>query len=167
MAYVYDINGNQYCLSSLDLQIAGNTIMGASELKMSEKLEPEDVEGQSAVPLGQTRGKWSGEGSIKLPLGEAMTLKAAIGNEWMTAVWTATATFTELGGPGASGPGIMTIEVLGARFTSTEIDGGDRSKYSTDALSFKLTQPSIVNGVKTVEPNTGGGFGGLSISFSL
>jgi hypothetical protein len=162
MAYIYDINAQQYCLSSLDLQIAGNTIFGGSELKISEKLTPGEVEGQSAVPVGWTKGPWSGEGSIKLPLGEALTLKAAMGNEWMTQAWTGTATFTEL-----SGPGVMTIEILGARFNTTSLDGGDRSKASTDALDFTLLTPCIANGVKAVEPVSSGGLGGLSISFSL
>jgi hypothetical protein len=160
---IYDINGTQYSMASLDLELAGYTMIGGSELKMSEKLEPEDVEGQSSVPVGQTRGKWSGEGSLKLPLSEALDAKASIGNEWGTVAWTGTATFTEM-----NGPGVMTVEILGARFTSTELDGGDRSKASTGTLSFKLTQPSIWNGVKIVEPNSGGGGGfDFAVSFSL
>jgi len=160
MAYIYDSNQKQYSMSSLDLQLAGVSLFGGSELKLSEKLEPGDVEGQSPVPIGQTTGAWSGEGSIKLPLSEALSAKAQIGNQWGTVAWTGTATFTEL-----DGPGVMTIEILGARFTGAELDGGDRSKASTESLPFKLLQPCLWNGVKIVEPNASSG--GFTLSFSL
>ena len=163
MAYVYDINSKQYSMSSLDLQLAGVSLFGGSELKLSEKLEPGEVEGQSPVPVGYTTGAWSGEGSIKLPLAEALSAKAQLGNQWGTIAWTGTATFTEV-----DGDGVMTIEILGARFNSTELDGGDRSKASTDSLGFKLLQPGLWNGVKIVEPNQASPAGAtFSVSFSV
>jgi hypothetical protein len=159
----YDINGNQYCLSSADLDVAGNTIIGASEIKCGEKLEPGEVEGTSAVPVGYTTGPWSGNGSLKLALSEALALKAKLGNQWGTVVWTGTFTWTEV-----NGPGVMTLEILGARFTTTDLDGGDRSKPATDALGFMLLQPSKWNGAKIVEPNSGSaGFGGFSVSSTI
>ena len=157
----YDINGTLYSLSSLDLNLAGIIIIGGSELKLGEKLEPGEVEGQSAVPVGYTTGPWSGEGSIKLPLSEALAAKATLGNEWGKVVWGGTATWTEL-----NGPGVMTVVILGARFKGTDLDGGDRSKPSTIALPFMLTQPSLWNGVKIVEPNAGA-TGGFNVSFSV
>ena len=159
---IYDINGTQYSLSSADIEVQGYQVMGTSELKLGEKLEPGEVEGQSSVPVGWTRGAWSGEGSLKLPLSEGLDMKANMGNEYMTRVWTGTFTFTEL-----NGPGVMTIEVLGARFKAFDIDGGDRTKPSTDALPFMLTQPCLANGVKAVEPNPNGGAGSFTISFSV
>src|SRR4051812_13278808 len=92
---IYDLNGHRVSLTDCTIDISGYRMLGASELKLKETLEPGDVEGASSIPVGYTDGPWSGTGGFKAPLAEALRMLAFLGSSFgkriMSASWTFTA----------------------------------------------------------------------------
>lgn len=141
-----DINGIRFSLSSATIEVDGFEFFGAQGLKVDESLEPGEVPGNSSVARGHTKGKWSGTGSLNLPLGEWGAFLGALGSNYGARVWTATWVWMEL-----EGDGILTVKINGARITKFSIDGGDAQKPSTTTFDFLLTKPSSVNGATIVD----------------
>lgn len=158
----YDVNGTRFSLTSADIDIAGVRILGATGLKIKESLEPGEVEGNSSVARGYTRGKFSGTCGFSLPFGEAVILMSALGRGFGTRIITGSWTFVEL-----QGDGIATVTINGARITSHDFDGGDRTKGTAVTYDLLLTQPCSWNGRSIVEMANQAGFGGSLSLFGL
>ncbi len=164
---IYDVMGNRVNMTRATVDIASSfgtssRIIGAAELKMNEKLEPGEVEGASSIPVGYTDGPWSGTFGFKAPLAEMLAALQAMGGSFGKAILTAGMSFDG----SDSSDGVMTLNVLGARITSVDFDGGDRSKASMIAVECKLLTPSDWNGVSITDaPDVTAGLGGFILSF--
>jgi hypothetical protein len=145
---IYDLNGTRVSMTNLDLELNGYRIIGAQGLKLSESLEPGEVEGTSSIPVGYTDGPWSGTGGVSAPLAEMLSALAFVGGSFGKAILTGTATFTALD----SSDGVSTITINAARITKCDLDGGDRSKAAMIPIELKLLEPSDWNGVKIIDP---------------
>lgn len=157
---IYDLGGHRVGLTDATIRVIGERMMGATDLKLKETLEPGDVEGASAIPVGFTTGPWSGTGGFKAPLAEALRLVARAGPSYGLLEWSATWTFTAL----ESSDGINTIEIPRFRVTSPDLDGGDRSKHASIAFEMKLLEPAYWNGVRIIDPPEAGGFTDFALS---
>ena len=155
---INDLNGHRVSLTDATISFQDEVMLGASEVKANEKLEPGEVDGAASVPVGYTTGPWSGTTGFKAPLAEALRMQAALGGSFGGKLASASFTFTALD----SSDGVNTIEFPSLRITSCDLDGGDRSKAASIGFEAKLLEPGLWNGVRIVDlPNTSDGVGFL------
>lgn len=126
------INGQRHSWSSAEIRVAGNIVLGVTEINYSPTLEPAVVRGAGALPIGHTLGQAEYEGDVTLLLEEFNALTLALGDAWMTKPFDVVVSYDE------SGSGLSTIvdTLGGCRITKVEASA---SADSTDPLTRKLT----------------------------
>jgi len=72
------INGNRYDYSSVEILIQGVPYRGIKSIDYSDSLDPAKQYGTSARPLGRTRGKWDGDGSLEIFKEDAAIIRPVI-----------------------------------------------------------------------------------------
>lgn len=158
---IFDVNGTRFSLASMEVDVQGYKIRGGSGLKLSQKLEPGEVEGNDSVSVGWTKGKWSGSGGMSLPYAEFADMVDSIGDEYGTKRISMVWSLVEL-----EGDGVASIEIPAARISGDDFDAGDRQKHSAVQVEFTLLEPAKHNG-RSIVLRKGSSGADFSISFSV
>lgn len=142
------VNGQRHSWSSLEIRVAGNIILGLTELNYSPTLEPGVVIGAGSLPIGMTVGRAEYEGDFSILLEEFNSLQLQLGPAWMTKPFDIIASYDE------SGSGLSTVvdTLGGCRITKVE---SSASADSTDPIVRKCTikyLTLLMNGVSPM-PN--------------
>lgn len=126
------IQGVRHSWASLEIRVAGNIILGLTELNYSPTLDPAVVIGAGSLPIGHTVGRMEYEGDFSILLEEFNALQLQLGPNWMTKPFDIIASYDE------SGSGLSTIvdTLGGCRITKVEAGA---SADSTDPIVRKCT----------------------------
>lgn len=144
------INGVRHSWSSIEIRVAGQIVLGFTEINYSPTLEPGEVRGAGPRVIAHTLGQGSYEGDFTILLEEFKALTALLGQSgpFMTVPFDIIVTYDE------EGSGLSTIvdTIIGARITKFE---AGNSSGSTDASTRKCTIKYLgllVDGVDPLPP---------------
>lgn len=133
-----DVNGVRYDFSSIKIDLDGGLkLQGIKEINYSHGLEPTDVEGASAEPIGRTRGKYSREASMTLYEWEWKILRDRFGDGYLEKVFTISVTYADDGQP------TITDQILGCRIKKVDkarATGGDAAEVKLDLHCMKIIE---------------------------
>jgi hypothetical protein len=123
------INGNRYSFASIELNVAGRRFIGFSEINYSDNLEPGEVRGAHAQPLGHTQGDYSSEASITMYEEEFNELLDVLGDNFRSARFSVVVSYAD------EGQKVVTDEIVGCHIGQIE---KSRSQ-GTDGLGVPVT----------------------------
>jgi hypothetical protein len=144
MASYPNTEGFEYSFSSIILKARGKRYYGATNISYDDGLEPGMVEGTSTLPLGETAGKWSGNGSIEMNRRDGQALLDDLGDGYGRVRFSITNQYAEEGMP------VITDELTSVRIkkvTNNNSAGTDPSKMT---FELSLLKPVKRNG-KAIE----------------
>jgi hypothetical protein len=126
------INGVRHSWASIEIRVAGNIVLGITEINYNDGLEPGVVRGAGARPIALTTGEASFDGDFTILLEEFNTLVSLLGPRWKTVAFDIVVSYSE------EDSGLTTIvdTIQGARITKTE---AGNSSGSTDGTTRKCT----------------------------
>jgi hypothetical protein len=144
MASYPNTEGFEYSFSSIILKARGKRYYGATNISYDDGLEPGVVEGTSTLPLGETAGKWSGNGSLEMNRRDGQALIDDLGDGYGRVRFSITVQYAEEGMP------VITDELPSVRIkkvTNNNSAGTDPSKMT---FELSLLKPIKRNG-KAIE----------------
>ena len=152
------IGGVRHSWSSVEIRVAGQVILGITEINYSPALEPAEVRGAGSLPIALTLGNASFEGDFTILLEEFNSLATALGDGMMAVSFDIVVAYdATLGNVASGGLSVIVDTLKGCRITKVE---ASNSSGSTDASTRKCTiKPMMVllNGVRaTPEQPTAG-----------
>lgn len=125
------INGFRHANAQAEVRVAGNIILGVTEVNYSVNGNQASVYAQGALPIAQTMGKFEYKADITFLLEEFNVLIASLGRGYMLVPFDIVVTYDAPGG----GLSVIVDTIQGARITSTENAG--LSAGSADAITRK------------------------------
>jgi hypothetical protein len=157
MATAYPlVNGVRHSWSSVEIRVAGQIILGVTEINYSPTLDPAVVRGAGALPIGHTLGNAEFAGDFSILLEEFNALMTVLGQGAMTVPFDiVTAYDATIGGVAAGGLSVIVDTLQTCRIS--QIDNA-ASSGSTDAIVRKCTLKYLgllLNGVSPMpqQPN--------------
>lgn len=139
-----EVNGHLFSFASVELKIRGRTFLGISAIDYSDKLEGALVYGPSPVPLGRTRGKWSGEGTITFYQQQFQELVDFMSDGWGETPVTITVQCREAGMP------LQTDVLADVRFMEGKNSQKEGNEPNTVETTLSLLRPITRNGKRIV-----------------
>jgi hypothetical protein len=122
------INGVRYDFSSIEVHIAGRTVLGIKEISYSDNLEPGEVYGTHAQQLARTRGQYKAEGSMSLYREEADEFIRSLGEGFLEKVFDIAVYYAEGKMP------LVTDTIRGCRIKKHDLS----PSAGSDALQVKF-----------------------------
>lgn len=140
MANFPEVNGHLFSFASIEVKVRDRVFVGVSSVDYSDKLEGQTVYGPSPVPLGRTRGKWSGEGSITFYQGQFQELVDFMGDGWGEIPVTITVQAREALMP------LQTDVLRDVRFQEAKNSTKEGNEPNTVEVPLSLLRPILRNG---------------------
>jgi hypothetical protein len=137
------VNGQRHSWSSIEARIAGQIVLGFTEINYSPTLEPGIVRGAGSLPIGMTRGNAEFDADFTILLEEFNNLVTILGERFMLVPFDIVVSYDE------SDSGLSTIvdTIQNCRITKIE---ASNSSGTTDGTARKCTVKHIgilLNGV--------------------
>lgn len=140
MANFPEVNGHLFSFASVELKVHDRVFLGISAVDYSDKLEGTAVYGPSPVPLGRTRGKWSGEASVTFYQGQFQELIDFMGDGWGETPVTITVQCREVNMP------VQTDVLRDVRFMEAKNSQKEGNEPNTVEVPLSLLRPILRNG---------------------
>lgn len=127
------INGKKYDFSNIEI-LANNVLYtGATEISYTHSLEPGELRGTRAGVIATTRGVYSAEGSITMPVEDADFFVKTLGPGWMETQFQVVVTYRSFLS--------MNVHALvGCRVTSDENSQSQGGDPSTSVFSLHIME---------------------------
>lgn len=130
------INGRRHSWSSIEIRVAGQIVLGLTELNYSATLDPGIVRGAGSLPIGMTQGNAEFDADFSILLEEFNNLMERLGPGSMLVPFDIVASYDE------SESGLSTIvdTIQNCRITKIE---ASNSSGTTDGTTRKCTVKHI------------------------
>lgn len=126
------VNGARHSWASVEIRLAGQIVLGITEINYTPTLEPAVVYGAGSQPIGMTVGKAEYEGEFTILLEEYNTLVSTLGDGFMTQFFDIVVSYDT----GSTGLSVIVDTLQACRITKVE---SSNSSTSTDASVRKCS----------------------------